>query len=102
MVVDLGGGSTEAAVVSVNGIVCAESVRVGGVHLDEAIVSYVRKKYNLVIGQPTAEEIKIKIGTAMEPEEIQEIQIQGRDQIAGLPKTISVNSAEVVETIQNH
>ncbi len=99
MVVDLGGGSTEAAVVSVNGIVCAESVRVGGVHLDEAIVSYVRKKYNLVIGQPTAEEIKIKIGTAMEPEEIQEIQIQGRDQIAGLPKTISVNSAEVVEAI---
>jgi rod shape-determining protein MreB len=99
MVVDLGGGSTEAAVVSVNGIVCAESVRVGGLHVDEAIVSYVRKKYNLAIGQPTAEEIKIKIGTATEPETIQEIQIQGRDQIAGLPKTVTINSAEVVEAI---
>ena len=99
MVVDLGGGSTEAAVVSMNGIVCAESVRVGGVHLDEAIVSYVRKKYNLVIGEPTAEEIKIKIGAAMELEEELEMNVQGRDQIAGLPKTIVVHSSEVVEAI---
>ena len=60
LVVDLGGGSTEAAVVAMNGIVCAESVRVGGVHLDEAIISYVRKKFNLAIGEPTAEAIKIK------------------------------------------
>lgn len=99
MVVDLGGGSTEAAVVSVNGIVCAESVRVGGLHLDDAIISYVRKKYNLIIGQPTAEEIKIKIGAAMEPDEILTMQVQGRDQIAGLPKTISVNTSEVVEAV---
>lgn len=99
MVVDLGGGSTEAAVVSVNGIVCAESVRVGGVHLDEAIVSYIRKKYNLVIGQPTAEAIKIKIGSALDPEDDIEMQVQGRDQIAGLPKTITIQASEVTEAI---
>lgn len=99
MVVDLGGGSTEAAVVSMNGIVCAESVRVGGVHFDEAIVSYIRKKYNLVVGEPTAEEIKIKIGAAMDLEEELEMNVQGRDQIAGLPKTIVVRSSEVVEAI---
>jgi rod shape-determining protein MreB len=86
MVVDLGGGSTEAAVVSMNGIVCAESVRVGGVHLDEAIINYVRKKYNLVVGEPTADERL-------------EMNVQGRDQIAGLPKTITVNSSEVAEAI---
>ena len=99
MVVDMGGGSTEAAVVAMNGIVCAESVRVGGVHLDEAIISYIRKRYNLVIGEPTAEEIKIKIGAAIEPDERMEMQVQGRDQISGLPKTITVTSTEVVEAI---
>ncbi len=99
MVVDMGGGSTEAAVVSMNGIVCAESVRVGGVHLDEAIISYIRKKYNLVIGEPTAEALKIKIGSAIETDEELEMQVQGRDQIAGLPKTITVRSSEIVEAI---
>jgi rod shape-determining protein MreB and related proteins len=99
MVVDLGGGSTEAAVVSMNGIVCAESVRVGGVHLDEAIIAYIRKKYNLVIGEPTAEEIKIKIGAAMELDDRLELSVQGRDQVAGLPKTITITSGEVAEAI---
>jgi rod shape-determining protein MreB len=99
MVVDLGGGSTEAAVVSMNGIVCAESVRVGGIHLDEAIISYIRKKYNLAVGEPTAEAIKIKIGTVVELDELLEMQVQGRDQITGLPKTITFNSSEVVEAI---
>lgn len=99
MVVDLGGGSTEAAVVSMNGIVCAESVRVGGVHLDEALIAYIRKKYNLVIGEPTAESIKIKVGAAIEMEQVLEMQIQGRDQVAGLPKTITMNTSEVVEAI---
>jgi len=99
MVVDLGGGSTEAAVVSMNGIVCAESVRVGGIHLDEAIISYIRKKYNLAVGEPTAEAIKIKIGAVMELDEMLEMRVQGRDQIAGLPKTISINSSEVMEAI---
>ncbi len=100
LVMDLGGGSTEAAVVSVNDIVCAESVRVGGVHFDEAIISFVRKKYNLVIGEPTAEAIKIKIGAALEPDERQEMQVQGRDQVTGLPKTITINSSEVAEALQ--
>ena len=99
MVVDLGGGSSEAAVVSVNGIVSAESVRVGGVHLDEAIISYIRKKYNLLIGQPTAEAIKIKIGAAIEPEELVTMDVQGRDQIAGLPRSISINSSEIAEAM---
>jgi rod shape-determining protein MreB and related proteins len=99
MVVDLGGGSTEAAVVSMNGIVCAESVRVGGVHLDEAIISYIRKKYNLSIGEPTAEEIKIKIGAAVELKERLEMNVQGRDQVVGLPRTITITSNEVVEAI---
>jgi rod shape-determining protein MreB len=99
MVVDMGGGSTEAAVVAMNGIVCAESVRVGGVHLDEAIMSYVRKKYNLIIGEPTAEEIKIKIGAAKELDERLEMNVQGRDQVAGLPRTITINSSEVAEAL---
>lgn len=99
MVVDLGGGSTEAAVVAMNGIVCAESVRVGGVHFDEAIIAYIRKKYNLVVGEPTAEAIKIKIGAAMELDEELEMQVQGRDQVAGLPKTITVRTGEVVDAI---
>lgn len=99
MIVDIGGGSTEAAVISMNGIVCAESVRVGGVHLDEAIIAYIRRKYNLVIGEPTAEALKIKIGAAVELDEPLEMQVQGRDQIAGLPKTITVSTGEVVEAI---
>ena len=97
MVVDLGGGSSEAAVVSMNGIVCAESVRVAGVHLDESIMSYVRKKYNVLIGEPTAEEIKIKIGSAVELDNDLEMNVQGRDQVTGLPKTFTLHSSEVVE-----
>jgi rod shape-determining protein MreB len=99
MIVDMGGGSTEAAVVSMNGIVCAESVRVGGVHLDEAIIAYIRRKYNLAVGEPTAEAIKIKVGAAIELAEPLEMQVQGRDQVAGLPKTITIHTGEVVEAI---
>ncbi len=99
MVVDLGGGASEAAVVAMNGIVVANSVRVGGLRLDEAIMAYVRRKYNLIIGQPTAEEVKIRIGSAMPLEEELEMEVQGRDQVAGLPRSITVTSEEVTEAL---
>ncbi|MDJ0755914.1 MAG: rod shape-determining protein [Ardenticatenaceae bacterium] len=99
MVVDMGGGSTEAAVVSVNDIVCAESVRVAGIHLDDAIIQYVRRKYNMVIGEPTAEAVKIKLGSAIEPEDRQEMNVQGRDMVTGLPKTVAISSSEVSEAL---
>jgi rod shape-determining protein MreB len=100
MVVDLGGGASEAAVVSMNGIVSAHTVRTGGMKLDEAIVSYVRKKYGLVIGDPTAEDIKIQIGAAYPLDEELEMEIQGRDQVNGLPRSVVINSGEVVEALQ--
>ncbi len=99
MIVDLGGGASEAAVVAMNGIVCAESARVGGVRIDEAIVAYVRKKYNLAIGESTAEQIKFQIGSALPLEEELHVEVQGRDQVTGLPKTISISSGEVTEAI---
>lgn len=99
MVVDIGGGTSEAAVISMNDIVVSSSVRVGGVRIDEAIVSYVRKKYNLIIGSPTAEEIKFRIGSALSLEEEMSMEVQGRDQVAGLPRTITLTSGEVTESI---
>jgi rod shape-determining protein MreB len=99
MVVNVGGGTSEAAVVSMNDIVVSSSVRVGGVRIDEAIVSYVRKKYNLMIGSPTAEEIKFRIGSALPLEEEMSMEVQGRDQVAGLPRTITLTSGEVTEAI---
>lgn len=99
MVVDIGGGASEAAVVSMNEIVVSSSVRIGGVRIDEAIVSYVRKKYNLMIGSPTAEEIKFRIGSALPLEEEMSMEVQGRDQVAGLPRTITLTSGEVTEAI---
>jgi rod shape-determining protein MreB len=99
MVVDLGGGASEACVVAMNGIVAANSVRVGGLRFDEAIASYIRRKYNLMIGQPTAEEIKIAIGSALPLEENPEMEVQGRDQVAGLPRTITISSEEVTEAL---
>jgi len=101
MIIDLGGGTTEAAVVSMNGIVVANSVRTGGVRFDEAIVNYIRRKYNLAIGEPTAEEIKIRIGAALPLDEPLKLEVQGRDQVAGLPRTIVVTSEEVSEAISD-
>ncbi len=99
MVVDLGGGTTEAAVVSMNDIVVWSSVRVGGIRTDESIMTYVRKKYNLIIGEQTAEEIKITIGSALPlPEELS-MEVRGRDQVAGLPKTIILTSGEITEAM---
>jgi rod shape-determining protein MreB len=99
MVVDIGGGASEAAVISMNEIVASSSVRIGGVKIDEAIVSYIRRKYNLMIGSPTAEEIKFRIGSALPLEEETSMEVQGRDQVAGLPRTITLTSGEVTEAI---
>nr|HID14626.1 rod shape-determining protein [Anaerolineae bacterium] len=99
MIVDLGGGATEAAVIAMNGIVVANSIRVGGLRMDEALAAYIRRKYNLMIGQPTAEEIKIRIGAALPLEEEMHMEVQGRDQVAGLPHTITVSSEEVTEAL---
>jgi rod shape-determining protein MreB len=99
MVVDIGGGTSEAAVVAMYGIVVSGSVRVGGVKFDEAIASYVRRKYNLMIGEQTAEEVKLKIGSAMPLEESLSMEVKGRDQVAGLPRTITITSEEVTEAL---
>ena len=99
MVVNIGGGTSESAVISMNGIVVSSSVRVGGNEMDEAIVAYIRKKYNLLIGEPTAEEVKFEIGSAMPLDEELTMEVQGRDQVAGLPKTIQISSGEVTEAI---
>jgi rod shape-determining protein MreB and related proteins len=99
MVVDIGGGTTEAAVVSMNDIVVWSAIRVGGNRIDESIVNYVRKKYNLLIGEQTAEEIKMRIGSATPLPEEMTMEVRGRDQVAGLPKTIIITSGEVTEAI---
>ena len=99
MVVDMGGGTTEAAVVSMYDIVVWSSVRVGGNRLDESIINYVRKKYNLLIGEQTAEEIKIAIGSALPLEDERQMEVRGRDQVNGLPRTIQITSSEVTEAM---
>lgn len=103
MIVDIGGGSTEAAVISLGGVVVHNSVRVAGNKLDEAIANYVRKKFNLLIGERTAEEIKIRIGSAMEKkkEEARVMEVRGRDSVSGLPRIIEVTSGEISEAIAN-
>ncbi len=99
MIVNIGGGITEAAVISMNNIVRAESGRVGGLRLDDGIISYIRRKYNLVIGQPTAEAIKIQIGAAVDQPEEMSMEIQGRDNVSGLPRTVTLTTGEVVEAL---
>lgn len=99
MIVDIGGGTTEVAVISLAGIVYSKSVRVGGDKMDEAIVNYLKRKYQLLIGERTAEQIKIAIGTAYPDENVESMAVKGRDLVAGIPKTIQVNSEEVREAI---
>ncbi len=99
MVVNIGGGITEAAVLTMNNIVRAESGRVGGLRLDEGIISYVRRKYNLAIGQPTAESIKIQVGAAVDQPREMSMEIQGRDNVSGMPRTARVTTGEVVEAL---
>lgn len=101
MVVDIGGGTTEVAVISLGGIVTSESVRVGGDAMDNAIISYIRKAYNLTIGERTAESIKVDIGTArVENGENESMEIRGRDLLTGLPKTIEITASEISESLK--
>ena len=100
MVVDIGGGTTEVAVISLLGIVYSRSVRVGGDKMDEAIISYLKKRFNVLIGERTAEQIKIAIGSAYPEDEIRTMQVKGRDLVAGIPKTIEVTSEEIREAMQ--
>ena len=99
MIVDIGGGTTEVAVISLAGIVYSRSIRVGGDKMDEAIVKYLHRKYNLLVGERTAEQIKINIGTAYPDDEIRKMFVKGRDLVAGIPKTIEVDSNEIREAI---
>ncbi len=99
LVIDIGGGTSEAAVIAMNGIVEYTSVRVGGNRIDEAIMSYVKRKYNLMIGEQTAEEVKITVGSALPLPENLTMEVRGRDQVSGLPKTIRVTSGEITEAI---
>jgi rod shape-determining protein MreB len=100
MVVDIGGGTTEVAVISLGGIVVAQSIRVGGDELDEAIISYVKKEYKLMIGSQTAEEVKLEIGSAYPLREEVQAEIRGRDMITGLPKTVVLSSEDVRDALE--
>jgi len=100
MVVDVGGGTTDIAVISLGGIVISDSLRVGGNKLDEAIVRHVRRTYNLDVGEPTAENIKVEIGSAAPIESEHELDVKGRDIVSGLPKVVSVSSVEVRDAMQ--
>jgi rod shape-determining protein MreB len=100
MIVEIGGGTSEMAVISLGGIVASTSVRIGGVKFDHALMEYVRRTYNLAIGERTAEEMKIKVGSAMYLEEKLRMEIKGRDMITGLPKIIEVTSDDVTEALQ--
>ncbi|MFN2257116.1 MAG: rod shape-determining protein [Desulfuromonadaceae bacterium] len=95
MIVDIGGGTTEVAIISLAGIVYAQSVRVGGDKLDEAITQHLKRQYNMLIGERTAEQIKIDIGSAMEGEEELSMDVKGRDMVTGIPRTLNIGSAEI-------
>jgi rod shape-determining protein MreB len=99
MIVDIGGGTSEVAVISLSGIVYCQSVRVGGDKMDEAIVQFIKRKYNLLIGERSAENIKIQIGTAYPEEEVRTMELKGRDLVAGTPKVLQVTSEEIREAI---
>lgn len=101
MIIDIGGGTAEMAVISLGGIVASTSVRVGGNKFDAAILEYVRRKYNLSIGERTAEEIKINIGSALYLEEKKTMEVRGRDILTGLPRSITITSNDITESLQN-
>ena len=100
MVIDIGGGTTEIAVITLNGIVTDTSIRVGGDKMDDAIAQYVKRHHNLLIGEQTAEKIKLEIGSAFDTGEDKSMEIKGRDLIGGIPKHVTITAAEVRETLQ--
>lgn len=100
MVVDIGGGTTEVAVISLGGIVTSKSIRVGGDALDNYIVNFVKKEHSLMIGERTAEEVKIKIGSAILDNEVEDMEIRGRDLVSGLPKTLIIKASEIYEALK--
>jgi len=99
MIVDIGGGTTDVAVISLAGIVYARSVRVAGNEMDEAIIAYIKRKYNLLIGERTAELIKIELGNAWPSEESMTMEVKGRDLVEGIPKTLKINDEEIREAL---
>jgi rod shape-determining protein MreB and related proteins len=101
MILCLGGGTVQAAVLAMNGIVTAETARTGGLRLDDAIILYVRKKYGIIIGQPTAEQLKLRIGAAVPQEQQQIMEVQGQDQVSGLPRPVSLTTDDIVEALQD-
>jgi rod shape-determining protein MreB len=101
MVVDIGGGTTEVAVISLGGIVTSRSVRVAGDEMDDAIIQYIKRTYNLMIGERTAEQVKIDIGTATRSEQPASTEIRGRDLVTGLPKTININADEITDALSD-
>ena len=101
MVISLGGGCTEAAVMAMYGIVAAETLRTGGMELDDAIISFVRRKYGVVIGQSTAEQLKIRIGAAVPQDTENSMEVQGQDQVTGLPRPVTLTTGEIVEALQD-
>ena len=100
MIVDIGGGTTEVAVISLHDIVLSISVRVGGDKMDEAVVSYLKKKYSLLIGERMAEQVKIAIGSAYPPEDVENMEVKGRDLIGGVPKTLDISNKEIFEALE--
>jgi rod shape-determining protein MreB len=100
MVLDIGGGTSEVAIISINGIVYSNSVRIGGDRFDDAIINYVRRNYGTLIGEATAERIKLEIGTAYPGNEVQEIEVKGRNLAEGIPRSFSLNSNEILEALQ--
>ena len=100
MVLDIGGGTTEVAIISLAGIVYSASVRIGGDRFDEAIISYIRRNYGTLIGEATAERIKHEIGSAYPGDEVKEIEIKGRNLAEGVPRSFTLNSNEILEALQ--
>jgi len=100
MVVDMGGGVSQAAVLSVYGVVASAAIRDGGVRMDQAIANYIRRKYNLLLGQPSAEEAKIRVGAAMPLNDPLRMEVQGRDQVTGLPRSVQISSDDIVEALE--